>query len=73
MKPNEIEPGMLLRGPVGQTREVVRIVGTRTQYRLISAGCTRTKPAPAPESLRWCDLQTLASWALEEITERQAS
>ena len=73
LRAHKLEPGMILRGTAGQVREVLKVTHGRVQYRLLSAGCTRTRPAPAPESIRWCDLQTLVNWALEDVTEGYAS
>ena len=72
MKSEEVRLGMILKGNAGQIRQVLKITKGRVQYRLLSAGCTRTRPATAPESIRWCELQTLAFWALEDVTEGYA-
>lgn len=69
MKSNELEPGMVLHGPYGQTRQLLTINGGRCQYLQMSEGSATGHGTPKTGGKRRVYLETLARWAVEEIKE----
>jgi hypothetical protein len=68
MKPNQIEPGMFLKGHQGQIREVVKIeLNGRLQFRQIAQGSS--KAARSVGSIGWMDLVSMAKRAERECDE----
>ena len=70
MKQRDIEPGMVLRGALGEIREVVKLDGKKVTYRLLDAGRTLSRDWEnrKPGSTRTITLQEFAAWAWEEYT-----
>jgi len=69
MKATELEPGMILHGPYGQTRQLLTINGGRCQYLHLTEGSATGHGTPKTGGKRRIYLETLARWAVYEVRE----